>query len=102
MSELVSRGQELKELVSIGREGTTVILDEVSSESLDSIQRGADPKPLLQFYSWYIYPEHDKDYGKSVSSAEYVEDVNEASVLPGPSQLFLSHENRTPSSSSTA
>lgn len=57
----VIKGQELKELVSIGREGTTVILDE--------------------FYSWYIYPEHDKDYGKSVSGAEYVEDVNEDAIV---------------------
>ena len=30
-----------------------------------------------KFYSWYIYPENDKDYGKSISAAEYIEDVNE-------------------------
>jgi len=30
-SELDSRGNDLKELVSLGREGTTVILDEVPS-----------------------------------------------------------------------
>ncbi|EEB92391.1 hypothetical protein MPER_09108, partial [Moniliophthora perniciosa FA553] len=35
----------------------------------------------LVFYSWYIYPENDKDYGKSVSSAEYIEDVNEDAVV---------------------
>jgi aspartate/methionine/tyrosine aminotransferase len=52
----VIRGDELKELVALGREGTTVILDE--------------------FYSWYIYPEHEKDFGRSISSAEYIEDVN--------------------------
>ncbi|CAK5265317.1 unnamed protein product [Mycena citricolor] len=57
----VIKGKDLKELVAIGREGTTVILDE--------------------FYSWYIYPEHDKDFGHSVSSAEYVEDVNSDSVV---------------------
>ncbi|KAF8911041.1 aminotransferase [Gymnopilus junonius] len=52
-------------LVSLSKEGTTIILDE--------------------FYSWYIYPEHDSDYGKSVSSAAYIEDVNEESNwrLPG-------------------
>ncbi|THV07831.1 PLP-dependent transferase [Dendrothele bispora CBS 962.96] len=54
-------GKELKELVALGREGTTLILDE--------------------FYSWYIYPEHEKDYGKSVSSAEYINDVNEDAVI---------------------
>jgi len=47
--------------VSLSREGTTVILDE--------------------FYSWYIYPENKNDFGKSVSSAEYVEDVNQDSVV---------------------
>lgn len=30
-----------------------------------------------QFYSWYIYPEHEQDFGLSVSGAEYVEDVNQ-------------------------
>ncbi|KIJ17022.1 aspartate transaminase [Paxillus involutus ATCC 200175] len=54
-------GKDLKELVSLSREGTTLILDE--------------------FYSWYIYPEHERDYGKSVSSAEYVEDVDTDSVV---------------------
>jgi aspartate/methionine/tyrosine aminotransferase len=54
-------GKDLKELVSLSREGTTVILDE--------------------FYSWYIYPEHERDFGKSISSAEYVEDVNTDSVV---------------------
>ncbi|KAF9566307.1 aminotransferase [Agrocybe pediades] len=57
----VIRGNELKELVSLSREGTTIILDE--------------------FYSWYIYPENSHDYGKSVSSAQYVEDVNEDSTV---------------------
>ena len=31
----------------------------------------------IQFYSWYIYPENERDYGRSVSSAEYIHDVNE-------------------------
>lgn len=57
----VIKGEELKELVSLGREGTTLILDE--------------------FYSWYIYPDNEKDIGKSVSSAEYIEDVNQDAVI---------------------
>jgi aspartate/methionine/tyrosine aminotransferase len=57
----VIAGKELKELVSLSRENTTIILDE--------------------FYSWYIYPDSEKDIGKSVSSAEYVEDVNSDSVV---------------------
>ncbi|KAJ7256492.1 pyridoxal phosphate-dependent transferase [Mycena haematopus] len=57
----VIRGNELKDLVSLGREGTTVILDE--------------------FYSWYIYPENESEYGNSISSAKYVEDVNQDSVI---------------------
>lgn len=31
----------------------------------------------VQFYSWYIYPEREEDLGKSVSSAAYIEDVNQ-------------------------
>nr|GAT49409.1 aminotransferase [Mycena chlorophos] len=57
----VIKGKELKELVAIGREGTTVILDE--------------------FYSWYIYPDSEKDYGHSISAAEYIEDVDKDSVV---------------------
>jgi aspartate/methionine/tyrosine aminotransferase len=57
----VIKGNDLKEVVSISREGTTVILDE--------------------FYSWYIYPENDRDYGRSISSAEYIEDVDDDSVI---------------------
>jgi len=57
----VIQGEDLKELVALGKEGSTVILDE--------------------FYSWYIYPEHDKDYGKSISSAEYIDDVDQDSVV---------------------
>ncbi|KAL1744361.1 pyridoxal phosphate-dependent transferase [Schizophyllum fasciatum] len=57
----VIKGDKLKELVSLGREGSTVILDE--------------------FYSWYIYPEEGEEFGQSVSSAEYIEDVNEDSVI---------------------
>jgi hypothetical protein len=30
-----------------------------------------------QFYSWYIYPENDEDLGETVSSAEFIEDVNQ-------------------------
>ncbi|KAF7337977.1 hypothetical protein MVEN_02021300 [Mycena venus] len=57
----VIKGNDLKELVALGRDGTTVILDE--------------------FYSWYIYPENEHDYGHSISSAAYVEDVNQDSVV---------------------
>ena len=35
----------------------------------------------LKFYSWYIYHDSDNDAGKSISSAEYVEDVNSDSVV---------------------
>ncbi|KAF8559736.1 PLP-dependent transferase [Imleria badia] len=54
-------GKDLQELVTLSKEGTTVILDE--------------------FYSWYIYPENEQDIGKSLSSAEYVDDVNADSVV---------------------
>uniref|UniRef100_A0A8H7Y581 Aminotransferase class I/classII large domain-containing protein n=1 Tax=Psilocybe cubensis TaxID=181762 RepID=A0A8H7Y581_PSICU len=57
----VIKGNDLKELVSLSKEGTTIILDE--------------------FYSWYIYPESHSDYGKSISSAKYIDDVNEDSVV---------------------
>ncbi|KAF4578969.1 hypothetical protein EYR36_000778 [Pleurotus pulmonarius] len=57
----VIKGNDLKELVSLSREGSTLILDE--------------------FYSWYIYPDNEKDFGKSISSAEYIEDVNNDSVV---------------------
>ncbi|OCH92122.1 aminotransferase [Obba rivulosa] len=58
----VIKGDDLKELVATTREAaTTLILDE--------------------FYSWYIYPEDESEFGKSVSSAEYVEDVNKDSVV---------------------
>ncbi|KAI9436515.1 aminotransferase [Russula earlei] len=58
----VIKGEDLRSLVDISRESTTtVILDE--------------------FYSWYIYPDDEKDLGKPISSAEYVEDVNGDSVV---------------------
>jgi len=58
----VIKGQDLKELVEVSRENsTTVILDE--------------------FYSWYIYHDNVADEGKSISSSEYVEDVNSDSVV---------------------
>jgi len=57
----VIKGNDLKELVSLSREGTTLILDE--------------------FYSWYIYPDNDHDFGKSISSAKYIDDVNIDSVV---------------------
>lgn len=34
-----------------------------------------------EFYSWYTYPEKEEDFGKCVSSAEYIDDVNEDSVV---------------------
>ncbi|KAF8469917.1 aminotransferase [Gautieria morchelliformis] len=54
-------GDDLKSLVALSREKTTLLLDE--------------------FYSWYIYPEEGEEYGKSLSSAAYIEDVNEDSVI---------------------
>jgi aspartate/methionine/tyrosine aminotransferase len=58
----VIKGKDLKDLVEVSREQTTtVILDE--------------------FYSWYIYHDNDEDLGKSISSAEYIDDVNRDSVV---------------------
>jgi len=58
----VIKGNDLKELVEVSREhSTTLVLDE--------------------FYSWYIYHENEEDFGKPISSAEYVDDVNEDSVV---------------------
>ncbi|KAF8735827.1 hypothetical protein AX14_001403 [Amanita brunnescens Koide BX004] len=57
----VIKGHDLKELVGLSREGTTIILDE--------------------FYSWYIYHDNDKDIGTSISSAAYIDDVNNDSVV---------------------
>ncbi|WWC88608.1 uncharacterized protein L201_003521 [Kwoniella dendrophila CBS 6074] len=54
-------GDELRDLVHLAREKTTVILDE--------------------FYSWYQYPDDPKDLGTSLSGARYVEDVNEDPVI---------------------
>lgn len=73
-------GKELKELVALSKEGTTLILDEVRYKFLvcDATCRLIC---VLQFYSWYIYPEHERDFGKSVSSAEYVDDVNTDAVV---------------------
>lgn len=31
----------------------------------------------MKFYSWYIYSDDEADLGKSVSSAEFIDDVNE-------------------------
>jgi len=36
---------------------------------------------LDEFYSWYIYPDNDHDFGKSISSATYIDDVNNDSVI---------------------
>lgn len=52
-----------------------------------------------QFYSWYIYPEHDRDFGKSISSAEYVDDVDTDSVviIDGLTKVEAFHITRDPS-----
>ena len=34
-----------------------------------------------QFYSWYIYPDEEEDYGKSISSAEFIDNVNQDPVV---------------------
>ncbi|EMD38205.1 hypothetical protein CERSUDRAFT_113354 [Gelatoporia subvermispora B] len=58
----VIKDNDLKELVALMREtSTTLVLDE--------------------FYSWYIYPEDEAELGKSVSSAEFIEDVNSDSIV---------------------
>jgi len=57
----VIKGEKLKELVALARDHTTLILDE--------------------FYSWYMYPEEGEEWGNCVSSAEYIEDVNEDPVI---------------------
>ena len=58
----VVQRDELKELVRLSRESsTTLILDE--------------------FYSWYMYPEKEEDFGKSLSAAEYVEGGCDVAVL---------------------
>jgi hypothetical protein len=77
MLTLLRRGKDLKELVDLSREGTTVILDEVSSHVVLPVY--SDILIRRQFYSWYIYPENGSDFGKSISSAKYIEDVNEVS-----------------------
>ena len=41
----------------------------------------SDTGPLSQFYSWYIYPDNEAELGRSVSSAEFVDDVNEDSIV---------------------
>lgn len=59
------KGDDLKELVEISKGNTTLILDE--------------------FYSWYLYPEPGKEaeyeFGECLSSAKYIEDVNEEHVV---------------------
>ncbi|OCF54854.1 hypothetical protein L486_07509 [Kwoniella mangroviensis CBS 10435] len=54
-------GDELRDLVHLAREKTTVILDE--------------------FYNWYQYPDDPKELGTSLSGARYVEDVNEVCII---------------------
>lgn len=55
------QGEELKDLVALSKNKTTLILDE--------------------FYAWYIYHQNNEDMGKSVSAAAYVEDINEDPVV---------------------
>jgi aspartate/methionine/tyrosine aminotransferase len=58
----VIQGQELQELIALGREEhISLVLDE--------------------FYSWYIYHQNEEDVGQPVSSAAYVNDVNDDSVV---------------------
>ncbi|CDO73596.1 hypothetical protein BN946_scf185014.g66 [Trametes cinnabarina] len=58
----VIEGEELKTLVDTARENSvTLILDE--------------------FYSWYMYPDDEKDFGRSVSSAEFIDNVNQDPVI---------------------
>lgn len=58
----VIQGQDLTDLVGVARDtDTTIILDE--------------------FYSWYMYPEDEKELGKAVSSAAHIEDVNSDPIV---------------------
>ncbi|KDQ61219.1 hypothetical protein JAAARDRAFT_575519 [Jaapia argillacea MUCL 33604] len=58
----VIQGEELKELVDLSREcSTTLILDEI--------------------YSWYIYPDDESEFGRSISSAEFIQDVDEDPII---------------------
>lgn len=57
----VIQGEELKDLVRLCDSHCTVILDE--------------------FYSWYMYPEKEEEAGKSISGAEYVENVDDDAVV---------------------
>jgi hypothetical protein len=59
----------------VGREhSTTLVLDEVRT----SISfRHYHLLINSQFYSWYIYHDDEKDFGKPVSSAAYIDDVND-------------------------
>ncbi|KAJ9121545.1 hypothetical protein QFC22_002164 [Naganishia vaughanmartiniae] len=54
-------GKDLENLVALSRERVTLVMDE--------------------FYSWYQYPDDPKDLGTSLSAAEYVEDVEDDSVV---------------------
>ncbi|KZT09777.1 aminotransferase [Laetiporus sulphureus 93-53] len=58
----VIRDQELNDLVALARDTTTTLI-------------------LDEFYSWYIYPEKEEDFGKSISSAEFIDDVNSDPVV---------------------
>ncbi|TCD70966.1 hypothetical protein EIP91_000873 [Steccherinum ochraceum] len=58
----VIQGEELKDLVQLSRDTTTTLI-------------------LDEFYSWYLYPEKEEEFGKCVSSAEFVKDVNEDSIV---------------------
>jgi aspartate/methionine/tyrosine aminotransferase len=58
----VIEGQELEKLVKLSRDGTTTII-------------------MDEFYSWYMYPENEEDFGRCVSSASYVEDVDDDAVV---------------------
>ena len=46
-----------------------------------------------KFYSWYIYHDNEADEGRSISSAEYIEDVNSDSVVivDGLTKVLLLH-----------
>lgn len=39
------------------------------------------PSLLAQFYSWYMYPEDESEFGKAISSASHINDVNDDPVV---------------------
>ena len=75
----VIQGEELRDLVRVCHDAaTTLIMDEVDDTLHSTCGRILT---CWQFYSWYIYPENEEEYGRSVSSAEFIDNVNQDPVV---------------------